>query len=90
MRVSFFLNRVPSSPSRKSSARRGGTQQGGAQPRPNEPLDDNQLAFFDKLVALTRAPDTAFTELRGLYADDERLRAPATVFNALLNRSEAI
>jgi hypothetical protein len=62
----------------------------GAMPRPNEPLNDDQLAFFDRLAALTRAPDSSFAELRNLYEKDDRLRVPATVFNAVLNRPEAI
>jgi hypothetical protein len=60
----------------------------GAMPRPGERLDEQQLAFFDRLAALTRAPDDSFDELRDLYQADERLRVPATVFNALLNRPE--
>jgi hypothetical protein len=62
----------------------------GAMPRPDEPLQDDQLAFFDRLAALTRAPDSSFAELRNLYEQDDRLRLPATVFNAVLNRPEAI
>ncbi len=62
----------------------------GAMPRPDEPLNDDQLEFFDRLAALTHAPDSSFAELRTLYADDDRLRVPATVFNAVLNRPEAV
>ena len=62
----------------------------GAMPRPDEPLNDDQLAFFDRLAALTRAPDSSFADLRTLYANDDRLRVPATVFNAILNRPEAL
>jgi hypothetical protein len=62
----------------------------GAMIHPDEPLQDDQLALFDRLAALTRAPDAAFTKLRTLYEGDERLRVPAAVFNALLNRPEAI
>jgi len=62
----------------------------GAQPPPNEPLNDEQLAFFDALAALARKPDASFDELRKLYTEDDRLRVPATVFNAVLNRPEAI
>ncbi len=62
----------------------------GAMPRPGETLQQDQLAFFDRLAALTRAPDASFKELRELYADDERLRVPATVFNAVLERTEAV
>ena len=64
--------------------------QWGAMPRPNEPPDDDQLALFDRLAALTRAPDASFAELRALYEGDDRLRVPATVFNAVLNRPEAV
>ena len=62
----------------------------GAMPRPDEPLQHDQLAFFDRLAALTRAPDSSFAELRRLYEGDDRLRVPATVFNAVLNRPQAI
>jgi hypothetical protein len=62
----------------------------GAMIRPDEPLGDDRLALFDRLCAITRAPDTAFAELRRLYEDDKDLRVPGTVFNAVLNRTEAI
>lgn len=62
----------------------------GAMPGPDGLLTDDLLAFFDRLAALTRVPDASFAELRALYEEDERLRVPATVFNAALNRSEAI
>jgi hypothetical protein len=62
----------------------------GAQPRPHEPLDDAQLAFFDQLAALTRAPDAAFAELRALYQGDDRLRVPPVVFNAVRDAPETI
>jgi hypothetical protein len=62
----------------------------GAQPKPNEQLNDDQLAFFDRIAALTREPDGSFDELRRRYDDDERLRVPAIVFNSLLNRAEAV
>jgi hypothetical protein len=62
----------------------------GAMVRPDEPLQDDQRALFDRLAALTGAPDVSFAELRTFYEGDERLRVPATVFNALLNRPEAI
>lgn len=60
----------------------------GAQPRPDEALSDDQLAFFDELAALAREPDGSFDELRQRYEADDRLRVPATVFNALLGRPE--
>jgi hypothetical protein len=62
----------------------------GAMPRPDEPLAPDRLALFDGLAAVTRTPDTTFTELRRLYEGDDRLRVPATVFNAVLHRPEAI
>ncbi|MFC7545952.1 transglutaminase-like domain-containing protein [Plantactinospora sp. GCM10030261] len=61
----------------------------GAQPRPDEKLDDEQLAFFDRIAAVTRDPDGSFEELRGLFAD-ERLRVPQKVFNSLRERTEQI
>jgi len=61
----------------------------GAMPQPNEQLKEDQLEFFDRLAALTHAPDASFPELHALYGDD-RLRVPGTVFNAVLNRPEKI
>lgn len=62
----------------------------GAMPGEDEPMSEDTLAFFDRLAALTREPDAAFGELRELYESDERLRVPDTVFNAVLNRAEAL
>lgn len=62
----------------------------GAMPGPERPLHPDAVAFFDRLAALTRAPDAAFAELRALYEGDDRLRVPPTVRNAVLNRDEAI
>jgi hypothetical protein len=60
----------------------------GAMPAPNEPLQPDQLALFDRLAALSRTPDAVFNELRALYQGDERLRVPAIVHNSVLNRDE--
>jgi hypothetical protein len=49
-----------------------------------------RLEFFDKLATLSRNPDTSFDELRKLYAQNDDLRVPATVFNSLLRRAETI
>jgi hypothetical protein len=62
----------------------------GAIPHPNELLNDDRLAFFDRLAALTLSPDASFAQLRTLYEGDDRLRVPATVFNAVLNCPEAL
>jgi hypothetical protein len=62
----------------------------GAQPNPDERIADEQLELFDKLAALSLDPDASFDELRKLYAENQSLRVPATVFNSLLNRRETI
>jgi hypothetical protein len=62
----------------------------GAMIPPDEPLGDDRLALFDRLSTVTRAPDAAFAELRGFYEGSKDLRVPATVFNKVLNRPEAI
>jgi hypothetical protein len=62
----------------------------GAMPHPGQELDAGQLAFFDQLAALTAAPDACFGALRALCDRDERVRVPATVFNAILNRYESV
>ena len=62
----------------------------GAMPHPGQQLDAGQLAFFDRLAALTAAPDSSFGELRTLYEKDDRVRVPSTVFNAVLNRTDSI
>ncbi|HJR21416.1 MAG TPA: transglutaminase-like domain-containing protein [Dongiaceae bacterium] len=61
----------------------------GIMPRPGQELDAGQLAFFDRLAALTATPDSSLGELRALN-EDERMRVPTTVFNAVLNRPEAV
>jgi hypothetical protein len=62
----------------------------GAQPKPDEQLNEDQLSYFDKLAALTCEPDKFHSTLLQLYEQDERLRVPSTVFNTLLQREEAI
>jgi hypothetical protein len=62
----------------------------GAQPRPNQTLNDEELTRFDELAAFTRQPDRSFDQLRKVYSTNERLRVPAMVYNALLARSEPV
>jgi hypothetical protein len=62
----------------------------GAMPAPDETISDEQYALFDRLAGLTRDPDAAFAELTAGYAGDARLRVPATVYNAVLNRHEPV
>jgi hypothetical protein len=53
------------------------------------PEDDKiDRALIDRLAMLTRDPDAHFDEIRAAYRDP-RLAVPATVFNHVLNRSEA-
>ena len=59
----------------------------GSQPGPDEEFD---LGFFDEVAALARDPDDTFAELRRRYDEDDQLRVPPTVFNALNRRPEAI
>lgn len=47
------------------------------------------LAFIDRLAGLTRDPDRHLDELRTAYADP-RIAVPATVYNAVLRRPEAV
>jgi hypothetical protein len=62
----------------------------GAMPAPDEPIDDRAAAFFDRVAALTQTPDAAFGDLRSLYQNDDRLRVPSTVHNAILGRDEPV
>jgi hypothetical protein len=62
----------------------------GAMPKPGEMIDDERVALFDRLVALTRDPDFRLSQLTGMYESDDRLRVPGTVFNAVLGRAEDI
>ncbi len=62
----------------------------GAQSGPDQRLDAGQLAFFDQLALLTREPDASFDQLRQTYRDDDRVRVPHQVHNALLDRSEPL
>jgi Transglutaminase-like superfamily len=48
------------------------------------------FALFDKIVALTLAPDENFARLRDLYETDTALRVPLQVFNAERQRTEAV
>lgn len=47
------------------------------------------LAFIDRLAGFTREPDKHLDELRAVYSDP-RIAVPPTVFNAVLNRPEAV
>jgi hypothetical protein len=62
----------------------------GVQPRPDDQFDAARLKPFDDLARLACDPDANFDELRDRYENDENLRVPATVFNALAERMEAV
>jgi len=62
----------------------------GAMPRPGQAMSNDQFDFFDRLAALTKTPDATLDELRALYEDDERVRVPEVVFNAVLQRPEPL
>jgi Transglutaminase-like superfamily len=62
----------------------------GAMPQPGATLDRSQRAYFDRLAALAFDPDGNLDELRRLYEDDAGLRVPTMVFNAQLQRLEAL
>ena len=62
----------------------------GAMPAEDEAIGDARGALFDRLAALTRAPDRRFDELRRLVQDDDRLRVPPMVRNALRQRDEPV
>jgi Transglutaminase-like superfamily len=61
----------------------------GAQPQPGTTFDSAQFAYFDRLAALASDPDANLPALRQFYADDEGVRVPPTVFNALLQQPES-
>jgi Transglutaminase-like superfamily len=62
----------------------------GAMPDADEAIGEARCALFDRLAALTREPDRAFAELRGLVQDDDRLRVPPVVHNAVRQRDEPV
>jgi hypothetical protein len=58
----------------------------GAQPKPNASLTKFELALFDELAEMTAHPDESFDDLYQLYEDDDRIRVPDSVYNALTHR----
>jgi hypothetical protein len=60
----------------------------GRQPQPHAELSEAQRKYFDELAALSQEPDATFDELQKLYAMDELVRVPETVFNSILQRPE--
>ena len=62
----------------------------GAMPGPSDVIDEDLAALFDRLAKLTQEPDGTLAELRQLMHDDDRLRVPPTVRNAVRDRQEPV
>ena len=58
-------------------------------PGPDDPIDPELAAPFDRLAALTQARDATLADLRQL-CDDDRLRVPPEVRNAVRGRLERV
>ncbi len=56
---------------------------------PDGTFGAEQTTLLDRVAALTLAGDGAFSDVRAIY-DDDRLRVPPTIFNAVRNRPETI
>jgi hypothetical protein len=61
----------------------------GAMPRPEDPIGEDLATLFDRLGEVTEEPDDNLADLRRMY-EDERLRVPAKVRNAVLGREELV
>ena len=62
----------------------------GAMPGPNDKIDEELAGLFDRLAALTQAPDANLAGLQALVRGDDRLRVPAAVHNYARQRYETI
>jgi len=62
----------------------------GGIPQPNHQLREDDLAYFDRLAAALSSADASVDALRARYRDDEQLRVPGAVFNALRQRMESV
>ncbi|WP_460405476.1 transglutaminase-like domain-containing protein [Actinophytocola sediminis] len=62
----------------------------GVMPGPHDRIDEDRVALFDRLAALTETPDDSFEDLRRHYESDDRLRVPQTVHNLLRSRNERL
>ena len=62
----------------------------GAMPGPDDKIDEELAGLFDRLAALTQAPDASLAGLQALVRGDDRLRVPAAVHNYARQRYETI
>lgn len=60
-----------------------------AMPGPEDPIGDGLATLLDELATLTADPDSTIAALEGLCQDD-RVRLPPVVHNALLQRDDPI
>jgi hypothetical protein len=62
----------------------------GAMPKPKARLTKAQFAYFDELAAVIESLDGSFDEVRARFQEEDQLRVPRKVFNALLQRTERV
>jgi hypothetical protein len=62
----------------------------GAMPGPDDRIDEDRVALFDRLAALTTTPDDDLDALRRFYESDDRITVPPMVHNVLLSRNEPV
>jgi hypothetical protein len=62
----------------------------GVMPAPYEEISADEIALFDRLSGYTQLADEAFEQLQRLCSDDERLKVPPVVLNALRRRKEPL
>src|SRR5262249_10962313 len=62
----------------------------GVMPEPDDAISPADLVLFDQLAGYTRLADDAFDSLRRLCAEDERIRVPSSVRNAVRGSNEAV
>jgi hypothetical protein len=61
----------------------------GAQPQPNAKLGEDAVTLLDRVAELTIDPDANLGAIHSLY-EDERLKVPGEVFNAVAGRPERV
>jgi hypothetical protein len=62
----------------------------GGMPGPEDGIGDDLAALFDRLAVLTQAPDASLPQLRELSENDDRLRVPGTVRNAMRGTQDMV
>jgi len=62
----------------------------GMMPKPDDPMPSELLDQFDQIAELTADVDARLGELRRRYEDDDRVRVPIRVQNAVRQRVEPV